>query len=270
MSISSRVACSFCRDDASVFSPRASICCLPAVQHGREDLLVSPGQPNGRIHHHPQDETFCPPRPKEPDSVADRSGRLLAQNTEQPHPGVGAAGGCNALTWPIWGVYNVHTLGFGLGRTGAGLGRIPHVFGSSQCLQGRECSSSPTSGTAYPLVRGVFALTCVQSLWWRPSDARFAGCGLAAAVACSGVWGGGFRVLAGGPSACCDWGYAFLSWIVAAWLAAYLFMVRACLDDMTRGNLFQSFFLTSCSELSRCMGLEGHLFGQGGVDIVHI
>jgi hypothetical protein len=24
-------------------------------------------------------------------------------------------------------------------------------------------------------------LTCVQSLWWRPSDARCAGCGLAAA-----------------------------------------------------------------------------------------
>jgi len=46
-------------------------------------------------------------------------------------------------------------------------------------------------------------LTCVQSLWSRRSDGWFAGCGLAAAVACSGVWGGGFKALAGGPSACC-------------------------------------------------------------------
>jgi hypothetical protein len=65
----------------------------------------------------------------------------------------------------------VHTLGSGLGRTTTGLGRIVHVLGTSQCLRGRECSSSPTSGTAYPLVRGVFALTCVQSLRLRPSDA---------------------------------------------------------------------------------------------------
>jgi hypothetical protein len=58
------------------------------------------------------------------------------------------------------GVHNVHTLGFGSARTSAGLRRIRHVSGTSQCLQGLECSSSPTSGTAYPLVRGVFALTC--------------------------------------------------------------------------------------------------------------
>jgi hypothetical protein len=49
---------------------------------------------------------------------------------------------------------------------------------------------------------------CGQGVWRRPSDARFAGCGLAAAGACSGVWGGGFGVLAGGPPARCGWGYA--------------------------------------------------------------
>ena len=171
------MSCSFCREVASVFSPRASICCLPAVQHGREYPLVSPEQPNGRIHHHPRDETFCRPRQKEPDAGADRSGRLLAQYTEQPHPGVGAAGGCNALTWPIWGVYNVHTLGFGSGRTWAGSGRIPHVSAGAQCLQGRECSSSPTSGTCFPcsgacgplnVYKSPFMGPCGAHLcWWR-------------------------------------------------------------------------------------------------------
>jgi hypothetical protein len=50
----------------------------------------------------------------------------------------------------IWRVYIVHTSGFGPGRSGAGLARLPHVSGTSQCLQGRECSSSPTSGTCFP------------------------------------------------------------------------------------------------------------------------
>ena len=45
-------------------------------------------------------------------------------------------------------VDNVHTLGFGSGRTWVGSGRIPHVSAGGQCLQGLECSSSPTSGTA--------------------------------------------------------------------------------------------------------------------------
>jgi hypothetical protein len=46
------------------------------------------------------------------------------------------------------GVRIVHTLGFGSGRTAARLGRIPHVSGRAQCLQGLECSSRPTLGTA--------------------------------------------------------------------------------------------------------------------------
>jgi len=49
-------------------------------------------------------------------------------------------------------VDSVHTFHLGLARSVAGLARIPHVSGTSQCLQGVESRSSPTSGTAYPLV----------------------------------------------------------------------------------------------------------------------
>lgn len=62
------------------------------------------------------------------------------------------------------GVHNVHTLAVGLGRTSAGLGRTRHVFGSSQCLQGLEAGSSPTSGTADPLVGGVFCFNVMTKL----------------------------------------------------------------------------------------------------------
>jgi len=48
------------------------------------------------------------------------------------------------------GVHNVHTLGFGSGRTGAGLGRIEEVFGGVAEIQGLEPGSSPTSGTCFP------------------------------------------------------------------------------------------------------------------------
>jgi hypothetical protein len=51
---------------------------------------------------------------------------------------------------------NVHTFHLGLPRTATGLARIPHVSGTSQCSQASESRSSPTSGTAYPLVRGGF------------------------------------------------------------------------------------------------------------------
>jgi hypothetical protein len=61
-----------------------------------------------------------------------------------------------AVVWTVQqsgqyeGVHNVHTLGFGSGRTSAGLARTGYVFGSSQCLQGLESGSSPTSGTCFP------------------------------------------------------------------------------------------------------------------------
>ena len=66
-------------------------------------------------------------------------------------------------------VDNVHTFHLGLPRSAAGLAWIPHVSPTSQCLQGLESRSSPTSGTAYPLVRGgfcfnVFTFCLVRSL----------------------------------------------------------------------------------------------------------
>jgi hypothetical protein len=59
-----------------------------------------------------------------------------------------------------WGVYIVHILVFGSGRTGAGSARTPHVSAGAQCLRGSECGSSPTSGTVLPQVRGFFAVWC--------------------------------------------------------------------------------------------------------------
>ena len=62
------------------------------------------------------------------------------------------------VKWPVFrcsikqkrSVDNVHTFQLGLPRTTAGLARIPHVSEGSQCFQGSESRSSPTSGTAYP------------------------------------------------------------------------------------------------------------------------
>lgn len=48
----------------------------------------------------------------------------------------------------FWGVHNVHTLGFGLGPTGGGRGRIAEVFGGVAEIQGPGSGSSPTLGTA--------------------------------------------------------------------------------------------------------------------------
>ena len=56
------------------------------------------------------------------------------------------------------GVHNVHTLGFGSGRTGAGLGRIAEVFGGVAEWQGQESGSSPTSGTVFPQVSNLFGV----------------------------------------------------------------------------------------------------------------
>lgn len=50
----------------------------------------------------------------------------------------------------------MNTEAVGLGRTGAGLGRIGQVFGEAACFQGREPGSSPTSGTVFPQVRWFF------------------------------------------------------------------------------------------------------------------
>lgn len=57
---------------------------------------------------------------------------------------------CGCAERLFWGVHNVHTLGVGLCRTGAGSGRIAYVSGGVAGLQGQECSSSPTLGTRFP------------------------------------------------------------------------------------------------------------------------
>ena len=127
----------------------------------------------------------------------------------------------------------------------AELADAPH----SKCGIERCVGSSPTSGTVDPLVRGDFALTCVQSLWWRPSDAKFAGCGLAAAVAYSGVWvAGSGSWLVGAPPAC-GWVYAGSSFRFSGLVGdgQHLFMVRGCGHNMTSPtsvrNSFDGLFL---------------------------
>jgi hypothetical protein len=58
------------------------------------------------------------------------------------------------------GVHNVHTLGLGSGRTGAGPGRIAEVFGGVADIQGLEPGSSPTSGTHDPSSEGFCVDVC--------------------------------------------------------------------------------------------------------------
>lgn len=78
------------------------------------------------------------------------------QDQEEPHP---AAGGCGSMVERFdgrkWCVDIVHTLGLGPGDTVLELLRIPYVSRSSQCLQGREYSSSPISGRVFPHVKDL-------------------------------------------------------------------------------------------------------------------
>ena len=46
------------------------------------------------------------------------------------------------------GLHDVHSLGVGSGGIGAGLLRIRYVYGTRQCLQGRQSGSSPTRAAA--------------------------------------------------------------------------------------------------------------------------
>ena len=62
------------------------------------------------------------------------------------------------------GVHNVHTLGFGSGRTGVGSGRIAEVCGGVADLQGLEPGSSPTSGTCFPCSRALLVSIRVDSV----------------------------------------------------------------------------------------------------------
>ena len=83
------------------------------------------------------------------------------------------------LAGRIEGVDSVHTLGVGLGCTGAGLGRIAEVIGGGADIQGLEPGSSPTSGTCFP---------CSGAFWcffvWTVST-------LSPLIGCSGCVGPG-------------------------------------------------------------------------------
>ena len=86
-----------------------------------------------------------------PPPLVDSDGRVIYGDTEKCRALSGRVRLFGAgLWWEKWGVDSVHTLGHGLGRTGAGLGRIPYVWAGAQCLQGPEPGSSPTSGTCFP------------------------------------------------------------------------------------------------------------------------
>jgi hypothetical protein len=83
-------------------------------------------------------------------------------------------------------VENVNARRLELPRTVLGLLRIPRVSARSQCFQGTERSSSPTSGTAYPLVRGRICFDVCTKLDSHRSDESV--CRL-----CPGRRGGQFR-----------------------------------------------------------------------------
>ncbi|CAH0139561.1 hypothetical protein SRABI26_00439 [Arthrobacter sp. Bi26] len=117
--------------------------------------------------------------------------------------------GRNPLNWAIWRVYIVRTLGCGSSRTGAGLARIPHVSAGAQCLQGLECSSSPTSGTCFHCSGACEPLNVYKSPLMGPCGPIFVGgrCGLAAPSfdVDSGV--AGYTFMAGSVwncMTCCD------------------------------------------------------------------
>ncbi len=124
----------------------------------------------------------------------------------------------------------VHTSCLGLTRTATGPARIPHVFAISQCSQGLESRSSPTSGTANPpsseggfcfnvltIVGGQVPLTLAAGCAWRRGPPVW-------------LWGGagsGGAWLVRLPLALNWGGYKFLSWFVR-WVVVglHLFMGR--------------------------------------------
>jgi hypothetical protein len=77
--------------------------------------------------------------------------REIASKTQLRRPDGRLSSPVGGRTGQKGGVHNVHTLGFGSGRTGAGLGRIADVCGGVADLLGLEPGSSPTSGTVLSL-----------------------------------------------------------------------------------------------------------------------
>ena len=74
------------------------------------------------------------------------------------------------------GVDSVHTLGLGLGRTGAGLGRIPYVFGGSPVFARAGTRFESHLGHVFSLFRGLWASECAQTVHlWAPAGPIFVG-----------------------------------------------------------------------------------------------
>ena len=141
-----------------------------------------------------------------------------------------------------------------LGPDRAGFRMFPW---ESQCLQGLECSSSPTSGTAYPLVRGVFALTCDKACGGVPLTlgSRAVAWPPRWPIQVCGVAGSG--ALASGPSACCGLGYAVprSGSVGLVGGGQHLFMVRGCGHNMTSPTFIRNFLRGSSGRSGRCRRL---------------
>jgi hypothetical protein len=117
------------------------------------------------------------------------------------------------LAEPKRGVHNVHSTGFGSGRTATGLGRTPYVFGTSPCFQGLEPGSSPTSGTCYPCSGAFGPLNVYKSPLMGPAGPIFVGgrCGLAAPSLGLDSGVAAYSFMAGRAwncMTCCNWGSA--------------------------------------------------------------
>jgi hypothetical protein len=107
-------------------------------------------------------------------SCVDSSGRIVFLGLRRTAP---VDAGCRS--WRVapetenWGCGQCPHPGFGPGRTGVGSGRIPYVSGGSQCLQGLECSSSPTSGTCFPSSEACGPLSVDRSPFMGPFGGPF-------------------------------------------------------------------------------------------------
>jgi hypothetical protein len=128
------------------------------------------------------------------------------------------------------GVHNVHTLGFGSCRTGAGLARIAEDFGGAAEIQGLEPGSSPTSGTVFSLFRGFLGFFRVRIVHTFASDLMFRVCGVPeTAYSVVGEWPAtADRVPPGGASA------GSSSLFVLPWVfGVHYFMVARVAYNMT-------------------------------------
>ncbi len=75
------------------------------------------------------------------------------------------------------GVHNVHTLGFGLGRTGGGLGRIAEVIGGSGGNSRAGTRFESHLGHSVFAGQGILVLFRVHSVHTLASDLMFRVCG---------------------------------------------------------------------------------------------